>query len=98
MYQKYFKRVFDLSLSLFLIIVLSPAMLCIFLLIWFKIGFPIYFQKRPGLNNKIFTIYKFKSLYDKPVWDSTKRQSSFGNFLRKTGIDEMPQLLNILKN
>ena len=98
MYQKYFKRVFDLSLSLFLIIVLSPAMLCIFLLIWFKIGFPIYFQKRPGLNNKIFTIYKFKTLYDEPVWDSRKRQSSFGNFLRKTGIDEMPQLFNILEN
>ncbi len=99
MYQKYFKRFLDVILSLILIIFLSPVMILLFFLIWFGIGFPIFRQKRPGLNNKIFTLYKFKSLYDtfKYVPDR-KRQNSFGNFLRKTGLDELPQLFNILKN
>ena len=64
MYEKYFKRLFDLSLSVFLIIIFSPILVWLFFLIWFFIGFPIFVQKRPGLNNKIFTIYKFKTLYD----------------------------------
>lgn len=74
-------------------------MILLFFLIWFKIGFPIFKQKRPGLNNKIFTLYKFKTLYDasKNIHES-KRQNSLGNFLRKTGLDELPQLFNILKN
>jgi undecaprenyl phosphate N,N'-diacetylbacillosamine 1-phosphate transferase len=63
------------------------------------IGFPIFKQKRPGLNNKIFTIYKFKTLYDASKnTPERKRQNSLGNFLRKTGLDELPQLFNILKN
>ncbi len=99
MYQKYFKRFLDVILSLILIIFLFPVMILLFFLIWFVIGFPIFKQKRPGLNNKIFTIYKFKTLYDtfNNIHES-KRQNSLGNFLRKTGLDELPQLFNILKN
>tara|TARA_B100001057_G_scaffold476857_1_gene545388 strand:- start:1677 stop:2252 length:576 start_codon:yes stop_codon:yes gene_type:complete len=99
MYQKYIKRLFDIILSSVLIIFLFPLMVLVFFLVWIFIGFPIFFQKRPGLNNKIFTIYKFKSLYDanKNISEN-KRQNKLGNFLRMSGLDEMPQLFNILKN
>ena len=99
MYQKYIKRLFDIILSSVLIILLFPLMFLIFFLVWIFIGYPIFFQKRPGLNNEIFTLYKFKSLYDvgKNIIEE-KRQSKLGDFFRKTGLDELPQLFNILKN
>ena len=89
MYHNFFKRLFDIVLSLTLIIFLLPVMAIIFFLVWFTIGFPIFSQKRPGLNNKIFTLYKFKTLYDayKNI-PEMKRQSKVGNFLRITGLDE----------
>ena len=98
MYQNFFKRFFDIVFSLILILFFLPIMILLSFLIWYFIGYPIFMQKRPGLNNKIFTLYKFKTLNDtnKNISDK-KRQTRFGNFLRKTGIDEMPQLLNIIR-
>jgi undecaprenyl phosphate N,N'-diacetylbacillosamine 1-phosphate transferase len=98
-YQKYVKRFLDIIFSLALIISLFPIMILLFFLVWFMIGSPIFKQKRPGLNSKIFTLYKFKTLYDasKNISES-KRQNSVGNFLRKTGLDELLQLFNVLKN
>tara|TARA_Y100000992_G_C21259839_1_gene490646 strand:- start:777 stop:1280 length:504 start_codon:yes stop_codon:yes gene_type:complete len=74
-------------------------MIIIYILVWIFIGYPIFSQRRPGLNNKIFILYKFKTLYDPSKNISEKkRQNKFGDFLRKTGLDELPQLINILKN
>ena len=72
MYQKYFKRLFDIVLSFSLLILLSPVMFLIFFVVWFSIGYPIFKQKRPGLKSKIFILYKFKSLYDAPKGTSEK--------------------------
>ena len=102
-YRRFIKRPMDFILSLFAIIVLSPLMIIITILIRIKIGSPVLFkQKRPGLNEKIFTMYKFRTMTDErdengePLPDSM-RLTKFGQVLRSTSLDELPELFNVLK-
>jgi lipopolysaccharide/colanic/teichoic acid biosynthesis glycosyltransferase len=103
MYEKYFKRLFDFSVSLIAFILLFPFLLFIAVLIRIKLGSPIIFkQERPGLNERIFTLYKFRTMTDKKdeqgqLLPDSDRLSKFGKFLRSTSIDELPGLINIIK-
>lgn len=103
MYSKYFKRIIDFSLSLIAIILLSPVILVTAILVRIKLGSPIIFkQKRPGLNEKIFTLYKFRTMTDKKdengnLLSDEIRLTKFGKLLRAASLDELPQLFNILK-
>jgi len=102
-YKKYFKRPMDFILSLCAIIVLSPVMLIVAILVRIKLGSPVIFkQKRPGLNEKIFTMYKFRTMTDVrdengELLPDSVRLTKFGKFLRSTSLDELPELFNILK-
>lgn len=102
-YKKYIKRPMDFILSLLAIIVLSPVILITALLVRIKLGSPVLFrQKRPGLNEKIFTINKFRTMTDKKdengaLLPDEVRLTKFGKFLRSTSLDELPELFNILK-
>ena len=103
MYRKYFKRVFDFVCSLLALIVLSPVLLITALLVRIKLGTPVIFkQKRPGLNEKIFTLYKFRTMTDQKdeqgnLLSDEVRLTKFGKMLRSTSLDELPELWNILK-
>ena len=103
MYRKFIKRFLDFVLSLIALIILSPIMLIIFILVRIKVGSPAIFkQKRPGKNEKIFTLYKFKTMSDEKdekgnLLPDEKRLSKFGKILRSTSLDELPELINILK-
>lgn len=103
MYAKYVKRPLDFILSLLAIIILSPIMLIIYILVRIKLGKPAIFkQQRPGKNEKIFTLYKFRTMTDERDEDGNllpdeKRLTKFGKMLRSTSLDELPELFNILK-
>ena len=103
MYRKFFKRFFDFILALCAIIVLSPVMLITAILVKTKLGSPVIFcQERPGLNEKIFKMYKFRSMTDEKdengnLLPDEIRLTSFGKKLRSTSLDELPELFNILK-
>lgn len=103
MYAKYIKRILDFMLSLLALIVLSPLMLIIYILVRIKLGKPAIFkQKRPGKDEKIFTLYKFKTMTDEKdekgiLLPDEKRLTKFGRFLRSTSLDELPELINIIK-
>lgn len=103
MYKKFFKRVQDIVLSLIAIIILSPILIVLFFMIRRKLGSPaIFVQKRPGKNEKIFKLYKFRSMTDErdeegELLPDEKRLTSFGKKLRSTSLDELPELFNILK-
>lgn len=102
-YRKYIKRPMDFILSLCAIIVLAPALLVVAVLIRIKLGSPVLFkQKRPGLNEKIFTLYKFRTMTDErdengELLPDSVRLTKFGKFLRSTSLDELPELFNIIK-
>ena len=102
-YQKYIKRILDITLSGAAIIVLSPVMGVTAILVKKKLGSPVIFkQKRPGKDEKIFTMYKFRTMTDardekgKLLPDSV-RLTTFGKMLRNTSLDELPELFNIFK-
>lgn len=103
MYEKYIKRFLDLVLSLMALILLIPLMTIIAILVRMKLGRPIIFkQKRPGKDEKIFTLYKFRTMTDKRdengnLLPDSERLTKFGKMLRSTSLDELPELFNILK-
>lgn len=102
-YESKLKRPMDRNLAILLIIILSPLFLIISILIRWKLGGPvIYRQKRPGLNEKIFTLYKFRSMTnergkDGKLLPDAMRLNQFGAYLRSTSLDELPELWNIAK-
>ncbi|HAA86240.1 MAG TPA: sugar transferase [Kosmotogaceae bacterium] len=102
-YNRYFKRPLDFVLSLIAIVVLSPVFLVVAILVRIKLGKPVLFkQKRPGLNEKVFTIYKFRTMVDERdsegnLLSDDARLTIFGKALRRTSLDELPELINILK-
>ncbi|MCR0204571.1 sugar transferase [[Clostridium] innocuum] len=103
MYQHFFKRLLDFILSFIAIILLSPIFLILYILIKAKLGSPVLFvQERPGKGEKIFKMYKFRSMTSETDEDGTLlpdevRLTPFGKKLRATSLDELPELFNILK-
>lgn len=103
MYRKYIKRLLDIIISLCGIIVLSPVYLVLAILVRVKLGSPVLFmQERPGKDEKIFKLYKFRSMTDEKdengnLLPDEKRLPAFGRKLRSTSLDELPELFNILK-
>lgn len=102
-YKRLIKRPMDFMLSLIAIIVLSPVLLVVSILVRTKLGSPILFkQKRPGLNEEIFMMYKFRTMTDErddrgELLPDSVRLTKFGKLLRSTSLDELPELFNILK-
>lgn len=102
MYEKYIKRIFDFLLALILLILFSPIILICALLLKITQGSVIFTQKRPGLNEKIFIIYKFKTMSDEKdengnLLPDEMRLKSFGKIIRSLSLDELLQLFNVLK-
>jgi lipopolysaccharide/colanic/teichoic acid biosynthesis glycosyltransferase len=103
LYRKFFKPLFDLSTALVLLILAAPVLLFISLILSFlNNGKVLFRQQRPGLHGKIFTIYKFQTMTEArngngELLSDAERLTRFGKLLRKTSLDELPQLLNVLK-
>lgn len=102
-YERFIKRPLDCLLSSLALIILSPIMLITAILVRAKLGSPILFsQERPGLNEKLFKIYKFRTMTDKrdengQLLPDAERLTKFGKILRSTSLDELPELFNIAK-
>ncbi len=102
-YEKCFKRMLDLILSLAALIILSPILLIVAVLVRIKLGTPVIFkQQRPGRNGEIFSLYKFRTMTDERDEDGnllpdSERMTGFGHLLRKLSLDELPELYNIIK-
>lgn len=103
LYQTYIKRSLDIALSGTAIVVLSPVLATVGLLVKSKLGSPVLFkQQRPGLNEETFTMYKFRTMNDKKdesgdLLSDEIRLTKFGQLLRSTSLDELPELFNIFK-
>lgn len=103
MYANYVKRILDLMLSLIAVIICSPIFLVLFMLVRIKLGSPVLFtQERPGKDEKIFRLYKFRTMTSQTdahgeLLPDEIRLTSFGKKLRATSLDELPELFNILK-
>lgn len=103
MYAKYFKRILDFILATVLFIITLPILLVVGILVRINLGSPVIFkQKRPGKNEKEFTLYKFRTMNDKrddkgELLPDDERLTKFGLFLRSTSLDELPELINIIK-
>lgn len=103
MYKKYIKRCLDFLMSLCGIIVLGPVLIVLAALVRVKLGSPVLFkQERPGKDEKIFTLFKFRTMTDArdekgELLPDAVRLTKFGKFLRATSLDELPELFNILK-
>ena len=103
MYRNVIKRLLDFLLSLVAIVVLSPVMLIVAILVRIKLGSPVLFkQPRPGKNEKVFNMYKFRTMTDEKdengkLLPDEVRLTKFGKTLRSTSLDELPELFNILK-
>lgn len=103
MYKSFFKRILDFIASFIAIIVFSPIFLLVALLLLINNkGSVFFFQKRPGKNEQIFKVVKFKTMTDKKdkngnLLPDVDRLTKLGKFVRKTSLDELPQLINVLK-
>lgn len=104
MYKNFFKRVFDFCIALVALVCISPLLLAITIWLHFanKGAGAFFFQERPGLNGKIFRVLKFKSMNDKrdaegKLLPDAERLTKVGKFVRSTSLDELPQLINVLK-
>ncbi|MGN7757160.1 sugar transferase [Chryseobacterium sp. 22532] len=103
MYKFFFKRVIDFLIALIGLILLSPVFIIVTVLLYFaNQGKPFFLQARPGLNEKIFNIIKFKTMNDKKdgqgnYLPDSERLTRVGSFIRQTSLDELPQLINVLK-
>lgn len=103
LYARYFKRLIDVLAALMILLITGPLLLLVTLgLCMANAGKPFFFQARPGKNEKIFKIIKFKTMNDKRdaqgnLLPDADRLTSIGAFVRKTSLDELPQLINVLK-
>ena len=103
MYSKYFKRLLDIIISLAIIILFWWLILIIAILVRIFLGSPVIFkQERPGKDEKIFTLYKFRTMTNEKdkegnLLPDEKRLNKFGKFLRSTSLDELPEIINVLK-
>lgn len=103
MYQSFFKRIFDFSLALLGFIFLLPIFIIVYIRLYIaNHGKPFFFQIRPGKNEKLFKIIKFKTMSDKKdaqgnLLPDAERLTPVGQFVRKTSLDEIPQLINVIK-
>lgn len=103
MYKRSIKRIIDFSVASVALFLLAPIFVVILVLLIFATrGKPLFFQERPGKNERVFKIIKFKSMNDKRDVDGkllpdAQRLTRIGSFVRKTSLDEIPQLINVLK-